>query len=157
MNVLTRELMLAVATGALLSLNVHANLGSDNEESTEASFQAGKEAIKAEDWNKAVDQLEKAVSAEPKNADARNFLGYAYRKLGYLEQSLMHYKEALALNPKHKQAHEYLGEAYLMMNKVADAERHLAELNRLCSPIPCEEQKMLKTAIDDFKKGVKRN
>lgn len=157
MNTLLRYLLIAL-TGATLTLSMaQANLGGDDEESTDENFQNGKQAIKEENWKKAVDQLEKAVSADPKNADARNFLGYAYRKLGYMEQSFIHYKEALKLNPNHKNAHEYIGEAYLMMDKVPEAEQHLAALNRICSPIPCEEQKMLKRAIDDYKKGVRAN
>lgn len=149
---------LAALTAAILCLpTAHANLGGDGEESANESFQAGKQAIKDQDWKKAVDQLEKAVTAEPDNADARNFLGYAYRKLGFMEQSFIHYKAALKINPNHKNAHEYIGEAYLMLDQVKEAEQHLAALNRICSPIPCEEQKMLKRAIDEHKKGVRSN
>lgn len=157
MTTRSRLLMMALAVLAMSISLSHANLGGDDEESTDENFQNGKQAVKEENWMKAVDQLEKAVTADPKNADARNFLGYAYRKLGYMEQSFIHYKEAIKLNPNHKNAHEYIGEAYLMMDQVKEAEQHLAALNRICSPIPCEEQKMLKRAIDDYKKGVKRN
>lgn len=157
MTTLSRLLMRVVATLVLGLSFAHANLGGDGEESTDESFLNGKQAIKEENWKKAVDLLEKAVSADPKNADARNFLGYAYRKLGFMEQSFIHYKEAIKLNPNHKNAHEYIGEAYLMMDQVKEAELHLAALNKICSPIPCEEQKMLKRAIDDYKKGVKSN
>lgn len=152
------RIWLAALAAAILSVPAaHANLGGDAEESANESFQAGKQAIKDQDWKKAVDQLEKAVTAEPDNADARNFLGYAYRKLGFMEQSFIHYKAALKINPNHKNAHEYIGEAYLMLDQVKEAEEHLAALNRICSPIPCEEQKMLKRAIDEHKKGVKNN
>jgi tetratricopeptide (TPR) repeat protein len=65
------------------------------------------------------------------------------------------YQEALKLNPRHKHAHEYIGEAYLMANDVAKAEQHLAELQKLCTPIPCEEYKDLKRAVDEYKKNKK--
>lgn len=162
MNTLHRVLRVTAVTVALgLSTAMlpcaYANLGGDTQESADENFLAGKQAVKEQDWKRAVDQLEKAISAEPQNADARNFLGYAYRKLGFMPQSLLHYKEALKLNPGHRNAHEYIGEAYLMMDQVKEAEQHLAALDKLCSPIPCEEQKMLKRAIDEYKKGVRSN
>ena len=142
----------ALVTAALVAFSAHANLGGEEAESTDANFQEGKTAIQAQDWKKAVAYLEKAVAADPNNADARNFLGYSFRKLGDLNMAFQHYLEALRLNPKHRPAHEYIGEAYLMSGKLKEAEQHLAELNRLCSPIPCEEQKQLKQAIEDHKK-----
>jgi len=133
-------------------LSTVANLGGEEEESTDTSFQEGKKAIQAQDWKKAVEHLEKAVAANPKSADAQNFLGYSYRKLGKLDLAFAHYTEALKLNPKHKYAHEYIGEAYLMAGKLDKAEQHLTELDKLCNPIPCEEQKQLKRAVEEFKK-----
>lgn len=140
------------ATAVLVTISAHANLGGEEAESAEVNFQEGKSAIQAQDWKKAVALLEKAVAADPNNADARNFLGYSFRKLGDLNMAFQHYLEALRLNPKHRPAHEYIGEAYLMSGNLKEAEKHLAELNRLCSPIPCEEQKQLKQAIEDHKK-----
>ncbi len=142
----------ALVTALATVLSAHANLGDMEAESNDANFQEGKNAIQAQDWKKAVAFLEKAVAADPNNADARNFLGYSFRKLGDLNMAFQHYLEALKLNPKHRHAHEYIGEAYLMSGKLKEAELHLAELNRLCSPIPCEEQKQLKQAIEDHKK-----
>ncbi|MSQ58179.1 MAG: tetratricopeptide repeat protein [Betaproteobacteria bacterium] len=142
----------ALVAAVMVAPSARANLGGDEAESTDVNFQSGKEAIQKQDWKKAVAFLEKAVAADPNNADARNFLGYSFRKLGDLNMAFQHYQEALRLNPKHKPAHEYIGEAYLMAGKLKEAEQHLAELNRLCSPIPCEEQKMLKLAIEDHKK-----
>ncbi len=45
------------------------------------------------------------------NADAWNYMGYACRKLGDMDNSFKHYDKALQLNPRYKGAHEYLGEA----------------------------------------------
>ena len=84
-----------------------------------------------------------------------NFLGYAYRKTGKFDASFNHYSEALKLNPKHKHAHEYIGEAYLLTDNLPKAEQHLAELQKLCTPIPCEEYKELKRAVDAYKKTKK--
>ena len=133
-----------------------ANLGEeDSETSTNADFLEGKKAIEAQDWKKATAALKKAVAAEPKNADAHNFLGYALRKDGDVDRALDAYDQALKLNPRHKAAHEYMGEAYLMVGDVTKAEKHLEELRKLCSPIPCEEYKDLNKAIAAYKKAKK--
>jgi Flp pilus assembly protein TadD len=89
----------------------------------------------------------------PDSADTQNLLGYAHRKSGNLDLAFKHYNAALKLDPAHKPAHEYIGEAYLMSNDVANAEKHLAELKRLCSPFPCEELKELRRAVDEYKKA----
>ena len=116
---------------------------------------AGKEAIDQQDWKSAVEHLSKATVAEPNNADARNWLGFANRKLGNMDAAFAAYGEALKLDPRLKNAHEYIGEAYLMVNDLAKAELHLGELLKLCTPIPCEEYKDLKRAVDDYKKAHK--
>ena len=157
MNLLERlALTLAVVSTMLLLPTALANLGdSDTEESSNPDWLAGKQAVESQDWKTAADRLSKAAAAEPKNADIQNWLGFSQRKLGNLDAAFTAYNEALKLNPKHKAAHEYIGEAYLMAGKVDKAEQHLAELQRLCTPIPCEELKQLKRAVDEYKKAKK--
>ncbi len=141
-------LILALCAGL-----AHANMGDvDVEASDNADLKAGREAIDKQDWNAAVDHLSKAAAAEPNNADARNWLGFANRKLGNMEAAFAAYDEALRLDPANRHAHEYVGEAYLMVGDLDKAELHLAELQKLCTPIPCEEHKELKRAIDRYKK-----
>ncbi|MCW5623024.1 MAG: tetratricopeptide repeat protein, partial [Burkholderiales bacterium] len=94
-----------------------------------------------------------AAAAEPDNADTRNWLGFANRKLGNMDAAFAAYREALQLDPRHKNAHEYIGEAYLMVDDLPKAEQHLSELQKLCTPIPCEEYKELKHAIDEYRKA----
>ena len=138
---------------ALLSAPLQANMGSDTEAaSTNTDAIEGRKAIEAQDFKRAAELLAKAAAAEPGNADVRNWLGFANRKLGNMDAAFAAYNEALKLNPKHRSAHEYIGEAYLMVNDVPKAELHLAELQKLCTPIPCEEYKELKRAVDNYKK-----
>lgn len=147
--------MLAVLSLIILPAAM-ANMGSEeSNESGDANYLEGKKALEAQEWKKAIDLLSKAVQAVPNNADAHNFLGYAYRKTGKFEASFTQYNEALKLNPNHKNAHEYIGEAYLLTGDLPKAEQHLAELQRICSPIPCEEYKELKRAVDAYKKAKK--
>jgi tetratricopeptide (TPR) repeat protein len=133
----------------------HAMGSGSSNESTSASkanpnLTAGKAAIDEQKWAVAIEQLTKAVTAEPKNADAHNYLGYAYRKSGNYEQAFNHYKQALAINPNHRGAHEYIGEAYLETNDLASAEKHLDALDDLCL-FGCKEYTELKDRIAAYK------
>lgn len=145
---------------AVLSLNMPptavANMGSEeSSESSDTSYVEGKKALESQEWKKAIDLLSKAVQSVPNNSDAHNLLGYAYRKTGNFDASFVQYSEALKLDPKNRHAHEYIGEAYLLTNNLPKAEHHLVELQRICSPIPCEEYKELKRAVDAYKKAKK--
>lgn len=131
-----------------------ANMGADDDSAADNPALAdARKAIEAEDWPRAIGLLNSAAESGAPNADVQNFLGYAYRKSGNLDAALRHYKKALDLNPQHKHAHEYIGEAYLIAGDLAQAEKHLAQLQKLCTPIPCEEVRELKRAIDEFKKS----
>ena len=116
----------------------------------DADYAAGKRAVEAKNWPAALDAFNKVVATDPGNANAHNFLGYAYRKSGKLDLAFKHYEEALRLDPKHRGAHEYLGEAYLMVNNLAKAEEHLKVLDRLCL-FGCEEYDDLKKAVAEFR------
>jgi Flp pilus assembly protein TadD len=114
-------------------------------------YGAGKLAIEARDWNAAIKSFTAAALRAPDNADIQNYLGYAYRNTGNLDAAFKHYQRALKLDPKHRGAHEYIGEAYLMIKDLANAEKHLAALDRLCL-LPCEEYSDLKAKVAAYKK-----
>ncbi len=133
-----------------------ANMGAEeSNESIDPDYVAGKKAVESQDWKKAIDLLSKAMKTVSNNSEAHNLLGYAYRKSGNFDASFIQYDQALKLDPANKHAHEYIGEAYLLTGNLPKAEQHLAELQRLCSPIPCEEYKELKLAVDAYKKARK--
>jgi Flp pilus assembly protein TadD len=147
---------LALVLATAIPLSVSANLGGEeSSESKDPNWVEGKKAVEAQEWKRASDLLSKAAAAEPTNADIQNWLGFAQRKQGNLNAAFAAYNEALRLNPDHKAAHEYIGEAYLMAGNLAKAEQHLAELQKLCSPIPCEQLKDLRRAVDEYKKKKK--
>jgi Flp pilus assembly protein TadD len=112
-------------------------------------FEAGKAAIKAEDWSAAIGYFTKVAARDPQNAGAQNWLGYANRKSGNLDLAFTHYNQALKLDPKHRGAHEYIGEAYLMIGNVGKAKEHLTALDRICF-FGCEERTDLKKAITEY-------
>ena len=109
--------------------------------------------IEAQHFTQAITLLESYISRSPehdRDADAHNWLGYAYRKSGNLDAAFLNYDKALAIDPKHRGAHEYMGEAYLMTGNIAQAEEHLKALDKLCFT-PCTEYTTLKRAVASWK------
>lgn len=137
---------------ACLAGPVHA-AGSDDDsppKRTNPSLAAGETLVKAGKFAEAVPLLEKAIRAEPRNADAQNYLGYSLRKLGDTEGALKHYGLALDIEPRHLGANEYLGELYLEMDELEKAEQRLDVLDSACF-FGCEEYTELKEAITAYK------
>jgi len=114
---------------------------------------SARKAFDAKDWSGALRELDVAVREDPRNADVHNLLGYTWRKRAKpdLAKAIHHYQTALRLDPRHKGAHEYLGEAWLMERKPAEAEKHLAELEKICGGKSCEEYRDLAKAIAEYK------
>lgn len=112
-----------------------------------------RKAVAASNWSAAMRELNVAVREEPQNADVHNLLGYAYRKRASpdMAKAFQHYNMALKFDPRHKGAHEYIGEAYLMEKRLPEAEKHLAELERICGNRECEEYRDLAKSIAEFK------
>ncbi len=148
MKKLLCALMMACAPLAMANMTETQGYGN----AKDPDFVAGKEAIKRKDWKSAVDALNKSVQRTPDNADTHTYLGYAYRHLGDLDNSFMHYHEALKLDPKHRGAHEYIGQAYLKASQPDKAAEHLARLEAICGK-GCEEYQDLARAIAKYSKA----
>ena len=149
-----RGLLLLAALAAPLLLALPA-IAVDIEETPAQSladpdYVAGKKAVEAEDWPRAIERLNKAALHDDNNADNHNLLGFAYRHAGDFERAFLHYHRALSLNPRHRGAHEYIGVAYLLQNNLAKAEEHLAALKQICV-IPCEEYEDLEAEIARYR------
>jgi Flp pilus assembly protein TadD len=156
----TRALLGVVLAAASLSFATVPALGAGSIDPPAAAkprnpdFDAGKASVERRDWRAAIASLQAATAREPSNVEAHNLLGYATRMSGDPRGSLVHYQKALSLDPKHLGAHEYVGEAYLMLDDLAQAEQHLAQLDKLCV-FGCKEFRMLRDAVANYKKGVK--
>jgi Flp pilus assembly protein TadD len=122
---------------------------------SDPDFVVGKQAIVAQDWATAIKAFSSAALRDTRNADIQNYLGFAYRQAGQMENAFQHYERALALNPRHRGAHEYVGEAYLLVGDLGKAEEHLAALERICL-LPCEELEDLKEDVAKYKASAKR-
>lgn len=151
-----RTLRRAVALVTLAPALSFANMGSNSDaNANDADFTEAKSAIEAKNWKAAEAAMRRALEKTPNNADAHNWLGFSLRKQERFDEAFVSYDQALKLNPDHRSALEYLGEAYLQTKQPAKAEEQLAKLVRLCTPIPCEEQKELARAIAAYKKANK--
>ena len=113
------------------------------------NFEVGKKAIATKKWNDAIDAFKKVVAADSESADAHNYLGYAYRWTGKMDDSFKHYNIALKLSPNHRGAHEYIGMAYLKVHQPEKAKEHLARLEKICGK-KCEEYDDLAKAIAGY-------
>jgi Flp pilus assembly protein TadD len=116
-----------------------------------ADAEVAAQALNAGQWQRAIEGFNAALKAEPGNANYENGLGYAYRKLGKMDLSFVHYREALRIDPDLRSAHEYIGEAYLAVGDKAKAREHLARLEVLCKGRGCEEYQDLARAIAQAK------
>ena len=130
-----------------------ADTPTDPEPSAAQSMEAGRSAIEAINWSATITEFKAAEKEEPRNADAHNLLAYSFRKQAKpdLSKAFEHYRTALKFNPDDKGAHEYSGEAYLMDKKPAEAEKYLADLERICGNKTCEEYVDLARAIAQYK------
>ncbi len=149
---ITLRFALVLVVGLLLAAGpvLAAGGGGGTRSTKDTNYTQAEKLIKDGKYADAIPLLNKAVKANPKSADAYNYLGYSYRQLGQFEAAMEHYNTALSLQPKHLGANEYLGELYLQLGEVDKAEEHLAVLDKECF-FGCEEYSDLKEAITEYK------
>lgn len=110
------------------------------------------QAVNSGEYRRAVSLLDKVIKAQPRNADAWNYLGFSHRQMNEYEQALAAYEKALAIDPEHRGANEYLGELYLKMGKIEKARERLKVLDDACF-LGCDEYDELKAAIRSYESG----
>ena len=119
-----------------------------------STYQQGVSAVKAGNYGRALGLFEKVVRANPRNADAWNYIGFSHRNLKQLDQALAAYTKALAIDPEHRGANEYLGELYLQTGDLEKARARLKTLDSACI-FGCEEYDDLKQAIKKYEAARK--
>ena len=147
------HLLLALAAFTVSASAADTPDSSPAEPSARERMGSARKALEVHDYGKAVGELRTVVRTDPRNAEAHSLLGYSYRKSPApdMTKAFEHYNTALKLDPRHKGAHEYIGEAYLMDRKPAEAEKHLAELERICGNRNCDEYADLAKSIAEYK------
>lgn len=108
--------------------------------------------IESGDFRGAIPVLQDIVESDEDNADAYNYLGFAYRNIGEYDRSRRYYDKALSIDSQHKGAREYLGELYLKLDQLDKAEQQLARLDEIC-PYGCEEYDELAQAIEEYRQS----
>jgi tetratricopeptide (TPR) repeat protein len=108
-------------------------------------------AVYDEDYQGAIAMLNQIVANDPNNADAYNYLGFSYRKLGQFDKAKQYYGKALEIDPEHVGANEYLGELYLEIGDLPAAEERLKVLDDACF-FGCDEYNDLEMKIQAYKK-----
>jgi len=117
--------------------------------SVEKEFNDGRVAIYGGKFDQAIALMKIVVAEEPDNADAHNYLGFAYRKTGRLQLAATSYEKALDIDPKHISALEYQGEMYLTLNDLNSARQNLTRLEQICGNT-CKQRKELEEAINAY-------
>lgn len=109
-------------------------IGAKGDSAYAFNYRATSDAKIRKELEKAVEDLNQATALKPDLKEAHNNLGYCYRKLGKLPESLAAYSKAIALDSNFAQAREYRAETYLAMGDLAKAEGELTYLKGLKSP-----------------------
>lgn len=148
-------LTLAFGAPAMAAGSSSSSRPPDRPRNQASDYDVGVKAVQAGDYQRALASLQKAVEANPRNADAWNYIGFSQRNLQHFDASLIAYQKALAINPDHRGANEYLGELYLRTGNVDKARERLSKLQSLC-PAGCAEFDDLKKAIGAYQPAPKK-
>ncbi len=147
---LSKSLLAVLLSVALTTAAFAAGSSSSSDRPSQPStFDLGRKAVKAKDFERALSLMKKVVRSDPQNADAWNYIGFSHRKLDQLDRALPAYQKALAIDPDHRGANEYLGELYLKTGDLEKARQHLKRLDAICT-FGCEEYDDLKRAIKTY-------
>lgn len=79
-------------------------------------------------YKKAIKRYNKAIDKRPEYFQAYSSLGYAMRKTGDIEGSLVAYNKSIEINPIYPEAIEYRAETYLRLNRFDDVKEAYMDL-----------------------------
>jgi len=97
-----------------------------------AHRKSSQSALDSSEWQKALDEANLAVKAEPKNAEGYYLRGRGRLGLGRSPEACDDFTQALALNPNHAEAYHYRGHADFGLGQYEKAAGDFAEaLKRL--------------------------
>lgn len=102
-----------------------------NRKLAEAHLGLAHEALSAGDPRGALAEIEKAVEADPRSAEVRNYYGLLLHvSFGEIERAVEQYRRAIALRPDFSEAKVNLGAAYTALNLCEDAIPLLEEVRK---------------------------
>ena len=88
----------------------------------EENYGAALGLLKAEEWEKALDELDRAIALSPKYGDLHNYRGVALCELGRLDEAIAAFRRSIALNPDYLSAKLNLAFAHLRAAQYKEAE-----------------------------------
>jgi len=112
---------LAVAASLFLALLSPAFIQADEKADAYNYGKEGIEAAKNKQWEKAIDLFQKAVKADPKEANNYNNLGLAYKGAGKMNEAIKAFGDAVAAEPNNSVGYINLGVAYTAEGKYDNA------------------------------------
>jgi len=129
-----------------------------NPENPKAFFNIGiYYMMKYQDYQKAVENLEKSISINPENAKAYIALGLAYKGLAFFDMAYDSFEKALMLNPGDSEAYLCLGDLYASKDMIDEAEKYYKKALDL-NPydyLSSNNLALLYIKIDEFDKAEK--
>jgi len=129
-----------------------------NPENPKAFFNIGiYYMMKNQDYQKAVENLEKSISINPENAKAYIALGLAYKGLAFFDMAYDSFEKALMLNPGDSEAYLCLGDLYASKDMIDEAEKYYKKALDL-NPydyLSSNNLALLYIKIDEFDKAEK--
>ena len=81
-------------------------------------------------YRKAIEKYKRALNYDNQMFQAHTSLGYALRKIGLFDESLMSYENALHINPNYAEAIEYKAQAHLQLHQYDEVKRSYLTLRR---------------------------
>lgn len=145
-----RRILLAAGMAATLAMP-GAGIAAPSNTSTDVNIGDIKRFVEKGDYDRAVKKARQYLRMNPRSADAYNYLGYSKRQMGEYEDAREAYDRALKIDANHVGAHEYYGELHIKLGDMVSAEKHLAELVRICGN--CDEQQELASKLAEAKAG----
>ena len=140
-SILTAALLLGVISGGL-----HPRLSQANDESRKL-IAAARDEYKDKNFTKAAELAEKAVAADPKDADAVMLLGFARLQARQYEPAVKALTKAIELNPKGAAIYNRRGDAYLKLGKWNEA---IADFDKFLAMVPAAS----KAAENHWRRGI---
>lgn len=109
-------------------------------------LEEGKAALEDRIYDLAVLQFERAITADPRNARAFAWLGYAHGQAGRPELARKYYRLALDIDPADVKALLWNGQMDVAGQDLEAAREKLARMARACAG-QCEEYRTLEHSI----------
>ena len=113
MKIFNRHLTAALSLVLLLPAIALADPKSD-------AYQFGKdgiEAAKKKEWDKAIGLFQKAIKADPKEANNHNNLGLAYKGAGKMDDAIKAFSDAIEAEPNSSAGYVNRGVVYTTQQK----------------------------------------